>query len=500
MAFWTLVVLGACDRLLLLRLSVDQASDDLAVIWHAAKDYSMGQFHEPFFYGQDYGVMLEAFLAAPWIMLGADPIAVVPIMVAFLAMAPFWSFAIWYHRQRELLPAFVFAAMPILLPPEHGIQYTNLNGLAILAIYPWVKGNGGSLIRSFFSGSVLMAAIAVNMNALVACSAFGIHFLMTHTRRPKELIAAALGAIPIALAWWAAIHFLETRPDPIVHTVFDWRSDFHPELWPEAFGQLHAHFAWLTPIIWYQDQYALLLLVALGALIAWRQQWSMAFALMGASIVIVISLAFPKTHDGTDSVFFPLSRMFLAIPLLISWSTAGVKPRQHALKWVLTVLFTAVIVAFTIRSNSAPAIVSNALKEQHGLPLRVKPIAWVRSNCMSLAKLASASGSDVVVLLRDPDPQYAQFMNMGCPVCEPTMPPTYMPGGERRGWRRKMESTASRRRILVVNGSLHRWAEATSTGMTFDRVLVGEHVVHIIEGTGEPVDSLLRRIGFAPTD
>lgn len=56
--FWSIVLLGGHRPCTDLQLTIGYASDDLTVIWLAAQDYSRGIFHEPFFYGQNYGVML----------------------------------------------------------------------------------------------------------------------------------------------------------------------------------------------------------------------------------------------------------------------------------------------------------------------------------------------------------------------------------------------------------------------------------------------------------
>ena len=176
--FWGVVLLGILDRFHLLAITIGYASDDLTVVWTAARDYAQGVFHEPFFYGQDYGVMLEALLAAPFVRLGADPIVAVPVVMAVLAMLPFWSFALFEYRRANLVAAIFIAAIPVLLPVEHGLQFTNLNGLAILALYPWVAGMHPSAKRSALIGAVLAVAAFVNMNALVGVAAFGIFFML----------------------------------------------------------------------------------------------------------------------------------------------------------------------------------------------------------------------------------------------------------------------------------------------------------------------------------
>jgi hypothetical protein len=66
-AFWTLLSASVLDRCAtIMWFGATYSSTDDVLIWSAAVDYGNGIFHEPYFYGQDYGPMLEALLAAPF--------------------------------------------------------------------------------------------------------------------------------------------------------------------------------------------------------------------------------------------------------------------------------------------------------------------------------------------------------------------------------------------------------------------------------------------------
>ena len=83
-------LLGLVDRLLLVNTFHFELSDvDQLIQWHAAQDYSNGIFHEPYFYGQDYGPMAEAFLAAPLVMLGLHSQFALPVISMLLSLLPF---------------------------------------------------------------------------------------------------------------------------------------------------------------------------------------------------------------------------------------------------------------------------------------------------------------------------------------------------------------------------------------------------------------------------
>ncbi|MBK6370200.1 MAG: hypothetical protein IPF64_10360 [Flavobacteriales bacterium] len=76
---WPFILLGIVDRMILVHLFGSRyVSTDEAVQWHAAMDYSKGLFHGPFFYGQNYGPMLEALITAPFFRLGVPMYVLLP--------------------------------------------------------------------------------------------------------------------------------------------------------------------------------------------------------------------------------------------------------------------------------------------------------------------------------------------------------------------------------------------------------------------------------------
>lgn len=484
------VSLGLLDRAHILTITAGYASDDLAVIWLAARDMSHGVFHEPFFYGQDYGVMLEALIAAPFVALGADPVRAIPIVIAFLAMAPFWSFAMFHARRREWPAAVVFAAMPLLLPPEHGIQYTNLNGIALMAFYPWVAGMPSSGARSAALGALFIVAMAVNLNAIVACVAFGAAFALGPERRARWTWSA-IGAAPALLAWWSAAHFYALHPERVKNTIHDWRSSFYPELIPEAFTRLDQHFAWLCPLWWHNGHVVLWFLAAVAIVLFRHARRAEAMALVCTLLLTVVLFGFPKTHDGTWSVFFPLSRVFLAVPLVLAWgiSLCPIPLRSRTPLVIATGIIT--LVCFTFRYMRAGTVFAEALADQEGVPIRVRTVDWLLDQCRTIHAYADRTQAEVVVLLRAPDPQYAQFTTMGCPACDTALVPTYMPDGDRRDWRRTDEATRSRGRILVVNGDPALWSGPTNSTFSVSCVRERDPIIHLVLTPGIPVDSAL---------
>ncbi|MGV9013058.1 MAG: hypothetical protein ACOH13_10735 [Flavobacteriales bacterium] len=494
--FWGVVLLGILDRIHLFSITIGYTVDDLTVVWMAANDYAHGVFHEPFFYGQDYGVMLEGLLAAPFVRLGADPIIAVPVVMAVLAMLPYWSFASYEYHRRNLSAAIFFAAIPILLPVEHGLQNTNLNGLAILALYPWIAGLVPSPKRSAMIGAVLAASAFVNLNALVAVAAFGTYFLLGTGKDRLQWLWATCGAVPVLLFSWWCMHFYATRDVQVVHTVFDWRMVFHSSLIPEALQQLDDHFAWLCPIWWPNGQVVLWLLAGIMVVFFRQGRKPAAWALAAAWTTIFISFGFAKIHDGTLSILFPYSRMFLVVPLILGWAFARSGTWETGRLFWIPAIALASMLTFTLRFEHAAPLWAETIKEQKGVPINIRRVDKVRADCRVLGQYAQETSAEVVVLERPSNPGQALVLNMGCPECEPSLPPTYMPNGDRRVWRIEEESGLQRKRILVVNGDPAIWAKAAERGFNVQAVGNGDMMLHLVLDAGLPVDSLMVRLGF----
>src|SRR5690348_13762267 len=97
-----LILLGALDRLVLLvRFGFQYTCNDDLIIWQAAVDIGHGIFRWPYFYGQDYNPVLEAWLAAPFVRLGAPLPIIMPTISSLLALLPFWSFSWWHLKKGE---------------------------------------------------------------------------------------------------------------------------------------------------------------------------------------------------------------------------------------------------------------------------------------------------------------------------------------------------------------------------------------------------------------
>lgn len=324
-----LFLIGLLDRAICLHLfGFRFVGDDDGILWSAALDLGHGRFHWPYFYGQDYGPMLEALVAAPFTWTGMPVRYLLPGCTSFLAMAPFWSFALWHNRHGRAFQAAVFLSMPLLLPVEYSLMTTITRGLVtgtgLLALLPWTLDVRRPVLKDILIGLVLGTAAFANPNTILFTGGFLIHLLLERgAGLPLTLTRILIGALPAALAHWAAQSYCAAHADHVVHSIHCWPIS---PTWPTVLHgveMLPKHLAWLFPVATNYGELLLPGFVLLGAVALRQRMIPLGVALLSIPLLIIASFIATKVDDGSMSVFYPYSRMYLALPLLFTWGVAG---------------------------------------------------------------------------------------------------------------------------------------------------------------------------------
>ena len=511
---WPLLVLGS----LILLAGIDRAhllvefgfrctSTDEVIIWHIARDYGHGIFREWYMYGQNYNPMLEALLGAPFMRLGAAPWIVLPIVTSCLALVPFWSFALWHFRRGELSAAFGFALMPLLLPVEWGMMTTItrgfVHGIALIALLPWVLSLNRMWWRFLLASLIAGAALLCNPNSLVFLAAIYTTVMLSHWREFKFWSMSLLGTIPALVFWYKAHHFFDDHHWDMVHSIDPGDLHFAPTLLLKAFTQLDSHFATLFPIWWPNGHLALIALVVLAVLL-WRVgSRSHATGVCVAVAAILLSLCVVKVHNGCDSVFFARSRMFLAIPLLLCWSLAGLwKSRSPSPNLALG--FIVVALAYVgLKWFRVPEVVKREMTHQQGSQVREAWLDNVFSQCYSIGSAASDSGAEVVVPIRwpqlrvEPDAHFnAYLLCYACSFAVPDLPPTFGPGYDRRSWVHDRYKGKPAGNVLFVGGDPLAWEHVVQNYPTKINVEKTGLLMHSLHCDTLTIETLSIRLGI----
>lgn len=461
---WALVVVVLCalvDRAWMVHTTMNYASDDLTVVWLGATDYARGIFHEPFFYGQDYGVMLEALIAAPFVALGCNPTPTVAIIFGVFALAPYLSIAVYHWHRKAWWPALLFAAMPLLLPVEHGLQITALNGLALIALVPLAWCIRPLLWQTAGLILVLSLAVFINPNAALVALPMVLHHGMQHRGNYKTYLGAALGLVPVLLLWTGARAFFHAQTAETVNTIFDWRMHFKPYMIGEAFKRLDVHFEWLAPLSGQVGSMALVLCMAAILLLFAQRNVQVALALVATLGLIMLAFCFAKVHDGSGSIFFPLSRIFLGMPLVLAWAWGAIRIEPSHRHGAIVLVATVAVLHGSWRVARAQQVYDQALQHQEDLPVRTWSVDRIKARCTRLASLANTVQADRIVLLRGNDPFPAQFTAYSLPVFHPEAPSTWMVGHDRRILQRQAMELAAVGHAMIVDidaTAIHRLA------------------------------------------
>lgn len=472
-ALWAVILLGAADRgSVLFTFGFRYIGIDDALIQSVAVDMGNGLFREPFLYGQNYNPMLEALLAAPFVRAGAAPWVVLPVITSLLALLPFWSIALWCKRRGWTTPAFVFAAMPLLLPVEWGLITTQsrgfVHGLAWMALLPWAWGLRSVVWRDACVAFVLGAAAVCNPNALPVALAAGVWIIVHNARRPLFWVMGLIGAAPLLAFHLFAQQHYTLHPEKVVHGLSAGDLAFDPGLLGKGLVHAADHFRQVTPLSASPVILPAILLIAVTVLFKRGGNDRIhAIALMATLVLMIAALGIPKIHEGCTSVFFPLSRMFLALPLVACAALALWWKDVRLGRSALTGLLVALAGWGTIKAVRLGPIIAHELVEQSCAWVREEPLAVVQARCRAIKAVADAQGVQLVAPVRWPHLRVdhgrhfiAHFTCYACPQLVPDFPPTFGAGFDRRSWVRERYASAHPGRILFVGGDPNAWNNA----------------------------------------
>ncbi|MCB0793489.1 MAG: hypothetical protein KDB88_02030 [Flavobacteriales bacterium] len=467
--WWSLLALGILERAWVLwRFAFRHVGIDDALIWSIARDYGEGIFREPFMYGQNYNLMLEALVAAPFVSLGGDPWIVLPIVTALMALAPFWSWSFWCLRQGSLWPATILAATPLMLPVEWGMLTSMtrgfVDGLALLALLPWTLNWRSAPARAYVSALVLSWAALCNPNMFLPGVVFAIYLVTCDARTWKFWVAGMLGALPAAAFHVIGTAYFSERPSDLVHHIRPDELSWSWDYFREGISDLHEHLDHLFwSLGWDGLELGVVLLLPLLLLLRQRR-WPVATFIGIPLLLGILALGMGKTHDGCASLFYPLARMYLGLPLIIALAWSLVLVRRPISFIPLTTLLFVCIISVGWKAYALPEAIQKALAEQECGFVREEPIDMVRQQCLELTQAANAVDADVVVPIPWPDLRkdhrthfQAHFICYACQELVPGFPPVLGAGFDRRAWNRNALETGPAGTVLFVGGHPSGW-------------------------------------------
>ncbi|MFY0643600.1 MAG: hypothetical protein JXR19_03970 [Bacteroidia bacterium] len=402
------------------------ADSDQTLFWLYTRDISEGQFRTPYLYGQNYNIPLESILAVPMFLVGMSSYVSLPLMGLLMQLTPFLLLAYFAYKSQSYIACLLSILVGILLPVEWlmmSMPRGFMGGIFVANVGVFVLFNSKA-VKSRILGFVLCGlSLLISPNAVILLVPALLGYVILHKVKIGEIILALLPItiIYIGLQWFNTLHANE-----FVHK--SWQIEWSLDYFLKATNHLPEFFKGLFPVFY---ELGILILAAV-VLVAFKAIKSKNRSVIVAStsllLFVLISLGVNKVNDGTASVFFPYSRMYLALPYVILLLFILLEKRRNSFpsKWTLFIIAILGIVGFTVEQLYASQRINRALTTNSDV-VQLFQNSTLEEECLSLEKLMQQQNANLLVVLSKAD-QYT----FGCDALRRLK--TVHPAYERRWW------------------------------------------------------------------
>lgn len=431
---------------------------DQAILWLGTVHTFFGDFYEPRFYGQPYNSMLESYLASIPYVLGMGVRFSLPIVTSILAYIPFLLIAILAKKRSSSPTAYGILIFAAMLPWQYNL-ITSLprgfvTGTAIAAIayfLTWKK----QPVSIFSAATLAVLALSVNPNSTLLLAPAGIEAAFRLKPKLKELTIASLGFLVGGLVHFASVRFYKIYPLYNLHKPIE--LEFSWERLLTAFHKLSRY--WGNPLEFSsfglpEPMFSAYFLVFLG--LAWiylkRQRYGPLAATIVGLLAAIATLGINKIHDGTPSIYFPLQRMYIAIPIVVALSIFWISKKENSLpisrpktSWMYFAAGLALVSTKIVSWNrhGADFFVNNT-KHYAVTP---KITTEILAECGEILRTAKYHNAQTVVF---PDTKRTEAYICGAKWYG-NGPRTLISGYERRTWRFVEAQSGTSKRILIYD-------------------------------------------------
>lgn len=422
------LVLLVADRWLILHhFGSRYVDDDQSIMWYGAREMAHGRFHEPCFYGQRYNTMLEGLVAVPLLWAGVSPAVALPSATSALILSPFLLLAFLLFRTGSMLQALIVLAFPVFLSPEYGMVSSMSRGFvggiffSSFAFLPLFSDRSAVFgFSAFFSGLGLI----VNPNAALVVIPMYALLTIRHRAHLRFYLFSFIGSFSAAVIHILIQRFYDLHPDHIVHEAWSLKFDARDIQWSDV-RYLDA----VSPILWGYGTVVFIALAAMAILFVRYRQWAGLIGLLVAMAVLILSFGLNKVNDGTASIFYPWTRMFLGVPLLVAVFVSRLQlPTAGSTLPAITLVTTAF---FMFKAATASSMVDKRLKEDEQNVMEVRTVDDLTDHCLRLDQTARKHQADLLVVSWGINKHLTTY---ACPCIVPGFPVTLEPHLDRRTW------------------------------------------------------------------
>jgi hypothetical protein len=429
---------------LLLLFGFEYTDSDQAIMWNGLNNYANGNFHEPRFYGQTYNTMLEALLAVPLYKLGVPAHKSLVIITTLLTLFPFWLLSFITFKRKSTITGLIILSIPLLMPIEYHLL-TSLSRGFVTGIFIasfgtislfYINKKWAFFLLAFTS----VLGYSISANAVLLSLPCLLYVFLFNIKNVSFYTFSSIG-----LAFGVGLHVLANSFYVIYpnYNLHRYKLDYSIDLLLEGITNLDYFLNDVSPLFWNQGFIWILVFLILGIILLWKKRIQFGLTLITIPALIIFTLGFSKIHDGSNSIFFSVSRMYLALPILIATCISFIVKLR-----VNNFFFVIPLIAFTYNFLNLNSVVLENTHSNRKHVVAVSTFDKILKKCEQINSVCSANDIELVVIVNH---YYYDFLNYGCPVCVEGFPKTLRPSYERRTWRLLEDEKVVYRRILFID-------------------------------------------------
>lgn len=432
-------------RLWLLTLFGFKYTDtDQAVMWAGANDYAQGLFHEPRFYGQAYNSMLESLIAVPLIKIGVPIYQALPIITTLLTLLPYFILAyLTYIKKSKTLGLFILL-FSFLLPIEYDL-ITSLSrgfvtGIALVSLtfIPILNKKENSL-SFFLSLFFIVLGYSINPNSIILSLPLLLYYFLNNYKKLKFYIFSFLGATLALFLHFISNQFYINNPNYNLHRR---NIKFSLDYFFEGIQTLDTFFNDLTPIFWKQGWTIVFIPIILAIIFLIQKKTVPALVSFITPIIILVPFCASRLYDGTDSVFYSFSRMFLAVPVLLVLLLSFLNFKNTKKNYLILIL----PISFGLyKTMYAKQLIDFNMSKNHYIG--VVENEKLLKDCKKISQIAKKYNVGLIIA----NSHFYIANNYACETCEENFPKTLLPYYERRTWRLINDSNTIYNNIIIID-------------------------------------------------
>lgn len=321
------MVLGAFIFRILTEFSFVYTDQDQLIMWFGLQEFSLGRFHTFRYLGQDYGSMIEAFLALPLNFLPYH--LSLPIVSTALLLWPY----VLIGRSTNIYWGFIGTFL-LLIPIEYFmitmVPRDFSTGIAVTAL-ALIFLKSDKSISLVLVGFLCLLGWIVNHNAALLGAVISVFASFDNQkldwRRIKWILCGYGIGVLVYLGLEIYDHFHQHL---IVHRAWKFHYAWK-QVW-DGWKNLDRHWRWITPLVPNAGWFYIIIWFAFGFFCIRKRLLREVISLSALLILTFAAFGILKVHDGYNSVFMSHERMFLALPVATIFLIAQIR---FSSKWMI---------------------------------------------------------------------------------------------------------------------------------------------------------------------